>query len=165
MPWLCLSLRLQSKCSFRVSRRKNSQIFPCGVFFPGVFNKMFIKKCSNPTKTPLPWKIFGCAPVYREDSFKSSSFQLPRSVFSRLEISMVLMEVFVVSCKWNLFLVVLNSNGISLSLEGVPTLSNVYEKVKTFKMIKKRKLRGIADTPFGLKRFFSYIDNPDKFLA
>ena len=68
---------------------------------------------------------------------------------------MVLMEVFVVSCKWNLFLVVVNSNGTSLSLEGVPTLSNVYEKVKTFKMIKKRKLRGIADTPFGLKRFLA----------
>ena len=50
-------------------------------------------------------------------------------------------------------------------LEGVPTLSNVYEKVKTFKMIKKRKLKGIADTSFGLKRFFSYIDNPDMFLA
>ena len=32
-------------------------------------------------------------------------------------------------------------------------------------MIKKRMLRGIADTPFGLKRFFFYIDNPDKFLA
>ena len=68
---------------------------------------------------------------------------------------MVLMEVFVVSCKWNLFLVVVNSNGISLSLEGVPTLSNAYEKVKTFKMIKKRKLRRIADTPFGLKRFLA----------
>ena len=32
-------------------------------------------------------------------------------------------------------------------------------------MIKERKLSGIVDTPFGLKRFFSYIDNPDKFLA
>ena len=52
-----------------------------------------------------------------------------------------------------------------VSLEGVHTLSNVYEKVKTFKMIKKRKLRGTADTPFGLKRFFSYTDNLDKFLA
>ena len=50
-------------------------------------------------------------------------------------------------------------------LEGVPTLSNAYEKVKTLKMIKKRKLREIADTPFGLKRFSPYIDNPDKFLA
>ena len=40
-------------------------------------------------------------------------------------------------------------------LEGVPTLSNVYEKVKTFKMIKKGKLRGIADTAFGLKRFLA----------
>ena len=64
----------------------------------------------------------------------------------------------------NLFLVVVSSKGTSL-LEGVPTLSNVHEKVKTFKMIKKRMLRGIADTPFGLKRFFFYTDNPDKFLA
>ena len=37
-------------------------------------------------------------------------------------------------------------------LEGVPTLSDVYDKVKTFKMIKKRKLRAIVDTPFRLKR-------------
>ena len=50
-------------------------------------------------------------------------------------------------------------------LEDLPILSNVYEKVKIFKMIKKRKLRGIADTPFGLKRFFSYMDNPDNFLV
>ena len=50
-------------------------------------------------------------------------------------------------------------------LEGLPTLSSIYEKVKIFKMMKKRKLRGIADTPFGLKRAFSYIDNPNKFLA
>ena len=27
----------------RVSRRKNSQIFSCGIFFSGAFNKMFIK--------------------------------------------------------------------------------------------------------------------------
>ena len=26
-------------------------------------------------------------------------------------------------------------------------------------MIQKRKLKGIADTPFGPKRFYSYIDN------
>ena len=50
-------------------------------------------------------------------------------------------------------------------LEGVLTLSNVYEKVKTFKMMKKRKLRGIEDILFSLKRFFSYRDDPDKFLA
>ena len=30
---------------------------------------------------------------------------------------------------------------------------------------KKMSFLWITDTPFGLKRFFSYIDNPDKFLA
>ena len=41
--------------------------------------------------------------------------------------------VFVVSCEWNLFLVVVNSNGIIPSL---PALSNACEKVKIFKIIK-----------------------------
>ena len=50
-------------------------------------------------------------------------------------------------------------------LEYLPVLSNIYEKVKIFKMMKQRKLRGSKDTPFGLKRFLSYIGNPDKFLA
>ena len=48
-------------------------------------------------------------------------------------------------------------------LEGLLTLINIYEKVKIFKIIEERKLRGIVDAPFGLKRFFSYINNPDKF--
>ena len=72
---------------------------------------------------------------------------------------MVLMEVFVAACKWNLFLVIFSLSppaGMALVfLEGVPILSDVYEKVKTFKMIKKRKLRGISNTPFGLKRFLA----------
>ena len=34
---------------------------------------------------------------------KLDSFKLPRAVFSRLQISMVLMEFFVISFKWNLF--------------------------------------------------------------
>ena len=50
-------------------------------------------------------------------------------------------------------------------LESLLTLSNVYEKVKIVKMSKQKKLRGIADTSLGLKRFFSYIDNPDNLLA
>ena len=41
---------------------------------------------------------------------KLGSFQSPRSVFSRLQISMVLMEVFVVSCKWNFFLGIFSSS-------------------------------------------------------
>ena len=41
----------------------------------------------------------------RQSSFKIKlqSFKLPRSVFSILEISMILIELFVVSFKWNLF--------------------------------------------------------------
>ena len=50
-------------------------------------------------------------------------------------------------------------------LEGLPTLSNVYEKVKICKITKERKLRGFVDAPFALKRFFSYINNPENFLA
>ena len=34
-------------------------------------------------------------------------------------------------------------------LEGLPVLSNVYEKVKIFKIIKQRKLRENVDVPFG----------------
>ena len=102
---------------------------------------------------------------------KLESFQLPRSVLSRLEISVVLMDVFVVSFKLNFFL------GISSSLwkvrmtlaflEGLSVLSNIYiyKKVKIFKIIKQKKLRGIADLPFGPMSFLSYINNPDKFLV
>ena len=50
-------------------------------------------------------------------------------------------------------------------LEGLPTLSNVYEKVKVFEIIESSKPRGNTDDPFGLKRFFSCINTPDKFLA
>ena len=50
-------------------------------------------------------------------------------------------------------------------LEGLLTLSNAYEKVKIFEIIESRKLRGNAENPFGLKRFFSFINIPDRFLA
>ena len=50
-------------------------------------------------------------------------------------------------------------------LEALPTLSNVYEKVKIFTIIELKKLRRIADALFGLQRFFSYINIPDKFLT
>ena len=49
--------------------------------------------------------------------------------------------------------------------EGLLTLSNVYEKVKIFKIINSRKPRGKTDDSFDLKRFFSCINIPDKFLA
>ena len=69
---------------------------------------------------------------------KTVTFQIPRPVFTRLEISMVLMEVF-----QQCFL-----NGIfSLNSRGKFEWQN----------------RGIVDTPFGIKKFFSYINNPDKF--
>ena len=50
-------------------------------------------------------------------------------------------------------------------LEGLLTLSNVHENVKNFEIIESRKLRGNVDDAFGLKRFFSYINLPHKFLA
>ena len=94
---------------------------------------------------------------------KLESFKLPRSVFSRLEISMV--ELFVVSFKWNLFFELPWQVGMVVFLEGLLTLSNVYEKVKIFEIINTRKPRGNRDNPFGLKRFFSCINIPDKLLA
>ena len=48
-------------------------------------------------------------------------------------------------------------------LEGLLTLNNVYQKVKTFEIIESRKLRGNVHDPFGLKRFFSCINISDKF--
>ena len=60
----------------------------------------------------------------------------------------------------------INGNGTTVAfLEGLLTLSNVYEKVKIFEIIESRKPRGNTDDLFGLKRFFSCINIPDKFLA
>ena len=50
-------------------------------------------------------------------------------------------------------------------LEGLLILSNVYEKVKIFEIIDSRKAGGNTENPFGLKRLFSCINIPDKFLA
>ena len=50
-------------------------------------------------------------------------------------------------------------------VEGILTLSNVYEKVKIFEIIESRKPRENVDDPFGLERFFSCINIPHKFLA
>ena len=49
-------------------------------------------------------------------------------------------------------------------LEGPLTLSNVHENVKILEIIESRKLRGNVDDLFGLKRLFSCINIPDKFL-
>ena len=43
-------------------------------------------------------------------------------------------------------------------LEGLLTLSDIYEKFKIFEIIKSRKPRGNTDDPFGL-------NIPDKFLT
>ena len=59
-----------------------------------------------------------------------------------------------------------SGNGtIVVFLVGLLTLSNVPEKVKILQKFESTKLRGNVDGPFGLKRFFSYINIPDKFLA
>ena len=60
----------------------------------------------------------------------------------------------------------ISGNGTTVVfLEGLLTLSNVYERVKIFEIIESRKLRGNVDDQFGLKRFFSFMNIPDKFLA
>ena len=50
-------------------------------------------------------------------------------------------------------------------LEFLLILSNVYEKVKIFKIIESRKPRRNTDNLLGLKRFFCCINILDKFLA
>ena len=76
---------------------------------------------------------------------------------------MALMEFFVVSFLW---VTVVSGNGTTVVfLEDLLTMSNVYEKVKIFEIIESRKLRGHVDDSFGLKKFFSCINIPDKFLA
>ena len=53
----------------------------------------------------------------------------------------------------------------AIFLEGLPTLSNVYEKVKIFETTESRKPKGNTGNPFGLKSFFSCMNIRDKFLA
>ena len=47
-------------------------------------------------------------------------------------------------------------------LEGSLTLTNVYWKVKICEITESWKPRGNVDDPFGLKRFFTFINIPDK---
>ena len=57
-----------------------------------------------------------------------------------------------------------SGNGTTIVfLEGVLTLSNVYEKVKIFEIIESRKPKGNTDHSF--TQFFSCITILDKFLA
>ena len=52
-----------------------------------------------------------------------------------------------------------SGNGTTIVfLEGLLTLSNVYEKVKIFEIIESRQPRGNTDNSFGLKRLFSCIN-------
>ena len=54
----------------RVSRRKNSKMFPCGASFSGVFDEIFIEVPKfHKSPPPLPWKISGCAPAPKHYSF------------------------------------------------------------------------------------------------
>ena len=50
-------------------------------------------------------------------------------------------------------------------LEVLLTLSNVNKKVGVFELIESRKLRVNVDESFGLRRFFSCINIPNKFLT
>ena len=59
-----------------------------------------------------------------------------------------------------------SENGtIVVFMEGLPTLSNAYEKVKIFEIIESGKSRGNTDDPFDLKTFISCIYIPRKSLA
>ena len=47
----------------KLSRRKNSNILPCGAFFL-VFVTKSSSQCTNSTRPPPPWKIAGCKPTW-----------------------------------------------------------------------------------------------------
>ena len=62
-----------------------------------------------------------------------------------------------------LYVAVISGNSTTVVfLEGLLTLSNVYDKVKIFEIIDSIKPRANVDNPFGLKKFFSCINIPDK---
>ena len=44
-------------------------------------------------------------------------------------------------------------------------LRDLYENFKIFELVESRKLRGNLEDPFGLIRFLSCINIPDKFIA
>ena len=53
-----------------------------------------------------------------------------------------------------LWVAVVSGNGATVVfLEGLLALSNVFEKVKIFEIIKSQRLRGNVDDTFGLKVF------------
>ena len=51
-----------------VSRRKNSKIFPCGIYFSCVLMKC-LSKCPSSSKPSMLWDISGCVHVLRHCSF------------------------------------------------------------------------------------------------
>ena len=59
-----------------------------------------------------------------------------------------------------------SANGTAVVfLKGLPTQSDVHEKVKIFEIFELGKRSGNRDDPFGLKSFFSCINIPDNFVA
>ena len=89
-------------------------------------------------------------------------------MFNGLEISTVIMEFFVVSFQWNLFFELpckWEWYYSSLSERSPKTQIMYMRKLINFEIIEQTKLRGNVDDPFGLKRLFSCINIPDKFLA
>ena len=56
--WVKISIQ---NVVLRVSRRKNSKIFPCGTFFFKFLTKC-LSKWPNSPKLPLLWKISDCTP-------------------------------------------------------------------------------------------------------
>ena len=61
--------------------------------------------------------------------------------------------------------VVCGNDTTAVFLEGLLILRNAYEKVKVFEITALWKLRGNVYDQFVLKRFFSCVNIPDKFLA
>ena len=60
----------------------------------------------------------------------------------------------------------ISGNGtIVVFLEDLLTRYNILEKVEVLEKIESRKFRGNVGDPFGLKKFFSYINIPDKCLV
>ena len=50
-------------------------------------------------------------------------------------------------------------------LHDLLTRNNIHEKVEVLEKIESRKFKGNVDDSFGFKKFFSYINIPDQFVA
>ena len=95
-----------------------------------------------------------------QDVFSLTIFSLPRGLQDVFKTS--LQDIFKTSWKTE------NCYGedvLKTSSRQCLLGSNVYEKVKIIEITESRKPRLNTDNPFGLKRFFSCINIPDKVLA